>query len=135
MQRDSRQEYVADTTLDQVGAYLRLYHPGGGTLVKNPEDLYVSLSRTPVNYYLNYNVDTLTYAMLFDYNYLFPVYERYFDTPAKVADTLYVGVSNKMFQRDATDSTDTAAYAHHSVQTVYFFDQAAEFDKPAIAIQ
>ena len=82
----------ADVSLDSCFGFLRLYDK---TFTQYPEDLRVHMTQTPVSYYLNIDWPHVVCRDPSECPGLncmpFPVYERYFETPAVMTDTFWVG--------------------------------------------
>jgi hypothetical protein len=128
---------VVDTSMANVGGYLRLYDLEDGTLVQRGEELYVNKQLTPVSYYLRFNFDTLFHLFMDLSNpagdYVFPVYERYFTKmDMMVTDTFFVGLTDPMFDT----ISDSVAWSHYAASCPMFSDFSHnDFDKPGIANQ
>ena len=70
------------------------------------DSLLVHLRDHPVSYY--FALDMPEMSPMNPTNKVFPIYERYFDSPVRVADSFYVGVTQQSYDPDYIyiDSTD-----------------------------
>ena len=105
---------LQDTTYDKVIESLRLYDTVGGTLRQIGHDLPVHIHTTPVAYYVNpgYPNDACPGE------FVFPVYERYFNSPQTVSGIFYVGITSHC----ALPLSAEYAYVTHPVRRVFFYD-------------
>ncbi len=113
-------EAYADTTLDKLTEYLRIYFPSADTLVQYHEQLPVNMKHTPITYYLL--IEKICYpgwpSWPPDSFPPLPVYERYFSSPVQVVDTFFVGRSNETHRRAENDSLHI--YTGWGVNSVFF---------------
>ena len=78
-----------DTSLDECYEYLGLYLRSGDSLEVQQEKLVHRKFDSPT-YYVESGV-----PRAYNPNYVYPMYERFFDTPVAVTDTFYMGVTQR----------------------------------------
>ena len=136
---------VLDTTMGKVGGYLHIYDFMDDTLVQLNNGLWVGKATTPGNYYLRFNFDSLYSSLYYSGSippgdFVFPVYERYFDSALTVTDSFFVGLTDPQFLSYIGPSSDTtlAPIDHHPVAYPNFRMMRAidePFNKPSVGIQ
>ena len=86
-----------DSTLDQVAENLQLYeYRGGEFLMAGNEELPIHFRDTLPTYYLQ--LPQLEYCPPYSPLPPYPVYERYFQTPVTVSDSVFVGITNNHYR-------------------------------------
>lgn len=94
---------------EEVYEYLCLYKRVADTLQAVSDSLLVHVYDTPVSYYFLLN-QPLAYPT--QTNRPYPFYERYFDTPVTMADSFYVGLTNRSWDPEMVISgVDSGLYA------------------------
>ena len=78
-----------DTSLDECYEYLGLYLRSGDSLVVQQEKLVHRKFDSPT-YYVESGL-----PRAYNPNYVYPMYERFFDTPVTVTDTFYMGTTQR----------------------------------------
>ncbi|MBR5091993.1 MAG: T9SS type A sorting domain-containing protein [Bacteroidales bacterium] len=104
--------YAADSTMDSVYFYARLYAADPDSL-RVLKQTTVHLRDTPIAYYMALNkydqTSTISYPAL-DMFPPFAVYETYFDAPVTMIDTFYVGAKRGGSHYKLNDSTYNTLY-------------------------
>lgn len=99
----------SDTTLEECYEYLGIYYRSGDSLVPKRE-VMVHKKYDTVAYY----VESGRVWLAHDSNFIYPMYEKYFDEPISVHDTFYVTVT----QRSEVDPFGFPGTPHMGVNTL-----------------
>ena len=104
---------VQTTSMDNVFEHLGLLVPEADTLRWVSDSLLVHLRDTPVSYYYDVNLPNPSPVVV---NKPQSVYEVYFDSPVRVADSFYVGITQQSWKREYEYTDTTGRYVGPDIQ-------------------